>query len=465
MNDELTILAGRVFDGTEFIDGPLEIKVRDGLILSIEPPSEAGSRAGAFLDARDSLVMPGLINTHVHIARGGMFSANDPLSLRQVVRNFSTTLAAGVTTVGEMGCSAGMAAAFREHTRAHPEAGPQVIACGPLLTVKGGYPLDWMPKPYAMLGVALSCETEEEGRANVRRVVEAGMNHVKLVSMHRSYADQPIPTMSLPVAKAVVAEAHEHGRLVLTHAHTIEDYQLALDAGVDALMHSSFEPLETEMVERVAESGVFLCPTLWVFESVKTGVECRWDADSRFTRFVSRKVARDWTAFCDAYECSGDVLPPGIAGGLPKARLQEAIEVPQENLRLLREAGVPVVFGVDCNYGFAVLGRPVDELLAMQRAGMSPVDCMIAATSAAAAHLRCDDRGTLAPGKRADLIVVPIETERDVGAIEYVRDVVAGGKLVGGDSLDRMAVDAGMAIAVIKGAARTAAQAIKRSRS
>lgn len=462
MDSRTTILAARVFDGTDFKDGPLEIVVRDGLIESVGAPTPGAVARGRCIDATGSLVMPGLINTHVHIARGGMFAANDPLSVRGIVRNFRTTLAAGVTMVGEMGCTAGMAYAFREHTRAHPEAGPQLVACGPLLTVKGGYPLDWMPAPYAKLGAALPCQTEEEGRANVRRVVAAGMDHVKLVSMHRSYADRPIPTMSLPVARAIVDEAHEHGRLVLTHAHTIEDYDLALSAGVDALMHSSFEPLEPAMVERVADSGVFVCPTLWVFESVKSGVECRWDRDTRFTRFVSKKVREDWTAFCDAYETSGDVLPPGIAGGLPKARIQEAIDVPAANLRLLREAGVPVVFGVDCNYGFAVLGRPVDEFCSMRRTGMDPVDCLRAATAAAADHLRCSDRGRIEPGKRADLIFVDREAENDIAAIEFVHDVMAGGLLVGGDTFDRLTVDVGMVAAVVKGAGLTAAQAIRK---
>jgi imidazolonepropionase-like amidohydrolase len=61
------------------------------------------------------------------------------------------------------------------------------------------------------------------------------MDHVKFVSMHHSYAAKPIPTMSLPVARAVVDEAHANGRRVLAHAHIIADYELSLDAGVDAL--------------------------------------------------------------------------------------------------------------------------------------------------------------------------------------------------------------------------------------
>jgi imidazolonepropionase-like amidohydrolase len=458
---DFTLLAGRVFDGVEFDDGPLTIEVRGETITSVEGAAGELPPGGPYLDARDSLVMPGLINAHVHIARGGMFGVNDPISVRQVVRNFRTALEAGVTTVGEMGCSAGMAYALREHTRLHPEAGPQVVACGPILTVRGGYPLDWMPKLYAKMGVALACESQAEARQNVRRVVAAGMDHVKLASMHRSYADRPIPTMGLPVARAVVDEAHAHGRMVFAHAHIIEDYQLALDAGVDALMHSSFDPLEPEMVERVAASGVFLCPTLSVFEGVERGVEGRWDRDTRYTRFVSRKIQKEWSAFCDAYEKSGDVLPPGIAGGLPKVRLREAIDVPAENLRLLRRAGVRAAFGVDCNYGFSVLGRPVDELSAMQRAGMSPLECLRAATSTAAELLGCQDRGRLEPGMRADIIVVDRDTERDVGAIEIVRDVVAGGRPIQGDTLERLGTDAGMGSAVLRGIALTARQALR----
>ena len=135
--------------------------------------------------------------------------------------------------MGEMGCAGGLIYSLREHTAHHPTSGPTIVACGPLLTVKGGYPLDWLPALNAKLGVVLLCESEDEARRSVHRVAEMGMDHVKLVVMQRSYAEKPLRTVSAEAAQAVVSEAHALGFKVLVHAHFPEDYRLALDAGVE----------------------------------------------------------------------------------------------------------------------------------------------------------------------------------------------------------------------------------------
>jgi imidazolonepropionase-like amidohydrolase len=449
--------ADLVFDGTRFVPGDVEITLEGSIIAQIERvAADRGLPEGA-LDARGALVMPGLVNAHVHIARGGVFEEDERISPTQAVHNLRDALAAGTTTVGDMACAPAVIEALRRRTAACSTAGPQILAAGPVLTAPGGYPLDWMPRLFVRMGLALACADERAGGRAVERVAAAGMDFVKLAVMHRSYADRPLPAISEPVARAVVDEAHRSGLRVLAHAHSVADYRVALAAGVDALMHSSFEPLDEDTLARVRDAGIPVCPTLWVFESVCLGAEMRLDGDVRYTRHVLPYIQRSWRRFMDAYVASGDVVPPGLAGGIAKARLHEAVRHAAANLVLLRDAGVPIAFGNDASYGFSLVARPVDELGAMQRAGMDAEACLQAATSGSARLLGCADRGVLRAGARADLLVVDARVRTDVTAIDPPREVIAGGARLGQAPASGLATGA----AFVAGIARTAAGAVR----
>jgi len=449
--------ADLVFDGTRFVDDHVEIAIEGGVIARITSVAADAPLPHGALDARGAVVMPGLVNAHVHIARGGVFEETERISPTQAVRNLRDALAAGTTTVGDMACAPAIISALRERVASCPTAGPQIRAAGPVLTAPGGYPLDWMPALFVKMGLALPCADEGAAGRAVERVAGAGMDFVKLAIMHNSYSDRPLPVVSVPVARAVVAEAHKSGLRVLAHAHSVADYRVALAAGVDALMHSSFEPLDDETIARVRDAGIPVCPTLWVFESVCLGAEMRLDGEARYTRHVLPYISQSWRRFMDAYAASADVVPPGIAGGLPKERLREAVRAAAANLVLLRDAGVPIAFGNDASYGFSLVARPADELVAMQRAGMDAEACLAAATSASARLLGCSDRGVVAAGSRADLLVVDARVRTDVAAIDPPRAVIAGGVLLAEHAASGFATGA----AFLKGVARTAVGALR----
>jgi imidazolonepropionase-like amidohydrolase len=453
----MKLRADLVFDGSRFVPGDVEIVLEGSAIARIERVAADRALPEGALDARGSLVMPGLVNAHVHIARGGVFEENERISPAQTVRNLRDALAAGTTTVGDMACAPAVIDALRRRVAAHPTAGPQIRAAGPIVTAPGGYPLDWMPKLFMRMGLALPCGDERAGASAAARVAAAGMDFVKLAVMHRSYADQPLPAISEPVARAVVDEAHRTGLRVLAHAHSVADYRVALGAGVDALMHSSFEPLDADTIARVRDAGIPVCPTLWVFESVCLGAEMRFDREARYTRHVLPYIQRSWRRFMDAFVASGDVVPPGLAGGIAKTRMVEAIRTAAANLVLLRDAGVPITFGNDASYGFSLVARPVDELGAMQRAGMDAEACLRAATSVSARLLGCNDRGVIEAGARADLLVVDARVRDDVTALDPPREVITGGERLG------LAPASGFAtgLAFLAGVARTAAGALR----
>jgi imidazolonepropionase-like amidohydrolase len=450
---DIVIVTDCLFDGRAFRDEPLRVDVENGTIRAVRPWTEPPP-PGA-IDARGKTLLPGLIDAHCHAARVGLFEPDEPPNPPAVAANLAGALSRGVTTLGDMGCTAPLARSLRALGEARTDA-PAVRSSGPILADPLGYPLDWMRPFHRRMGVAIACADERSARSAVERVAASGMDHVKMTIMHKSYAYQPLSVFSKSVARAIVDEAHRLGLRALAHAHWDADYRLALDAGVDALMHSSFDPLEEDTVRRVRDAGVPVCATLWVFHSACLGAEQRWDCDPSRTLGVTRPVRRSWRRFAEAYAESGDVLPAGIAGGLPKALAREGVRNAVANLRLLHDADVPIVHGSDGPFGYSSIGRPRDELGALHDAGLDVTTCLRAATWEAASLLGAGDRGRIAPGLRADFVVLEGDPRQGLDALDRVRDVFRGGVRVDLDGIAR----ARLTGAVVGGVARTVASAL-----
>jgi imidazolonepropionase-like amidohydrolase len=430
MYGDQVIVSDCHFDGRAFSRDLVFVEISRGAIRALHRAHERSRVPSRAFDARGKTLLPGLIDAHCHLARTGLFEPQEPPSPEAVALNLRAQLQAGVTTAGDMGCPLPLIDALRSHTRRVPAAGPAIRAAGPLLTAPHGYPLDWMNPLIAGLGAAVSCPDRATARRAVERLAREGADHVKICIMHRGYGLAPLPVMSRSVVAAIVEAAHAAGLRVLAHAHWNADYRVALAAGVDALMHSAFDPLDEETVARVRDAGVAVCPTLWVFDSACLGAELRFDRDPERAAGVVAPVRASWRRFAEAYAASGDVLPAGIAGGLPKVAAKLGVKNAIANLLLLREAGVPFAFGTDGPYGFSVLGRPFDELLTLHRAGLDVAECLRAATAGAASLLGLADRGVLAEGARADLVVVDGDLSRDLEALGRVSAVFVAGERV-----------------------------------
>jgi imidazolonepropionase-like amidohydrolase len=187
---------------------------------------------------------------------------------------------------------------------------------------------------------------------------------------------------------AGVAVAHEAGRLAAAHATTAEGMRRAAIAGVDTIEHGYGGT--AEVFKLMAAKHIALCPTI----------------------AASEAYARYFEAW------NGQEPAP------------ESVQENRRAFRLAMQAGVPICMGGDV--GVYTHGQNWLEMEAMQRAGMPAADVLIAATSGNARIFHLTDRGAVKPGLLADLVAVDGDPTRDVSAVEHVRFVMKGGKIVRG---------------------------------
>jgi imidazolonepropionase-like amidohydrolase len=205
-------------------------------------------------------------------------------------------------------------------------------------------------------------------RKAVREQIRRGADFIKVMATGaRSVVDEdPEPAqLTQPELYAVVDEAHRMGLRVAAHAEGLGGARLAVDEGVDTIEHGLSLHREPQLLDRMAERGIVLVPTLTTFH----------DLAERFSTAFAPKLVEQ-----------------------AKRQLEDAYRT----LAAAARAGVPLAMGHDS-------GPPGDdavELVRMVEGGLSPLDAITAGTTGSARALGLDDAGAVTPGKRADLLVV-----------------------------------------------------------
>lgn len=203
----------------------------------------------------------------------------------------------------------------------------------------------------------------------------------------------PSPTLTEEAARVVVTEAHAHGLLAVAHATSVRNTLTAVRAGVDGLVHVFMDqPPSEEVVRTVKEAGVFVIPTLVTMGSMAGELTGRAVADDvRARRFIPESWHQN---LCTCWQL-------GSPSSLENAKLAT---------RALHRAGVTIVAGTDAA-DVGVLGTAHgvslhQELSLLVDCGLTPAEALTAATSSAATSFRLPDRGYIAPGRQADLLMV-----------------------------------------------------------
>ncbi|MFZ5671265.1 MAG: amidohydrolase family protein [Pseudomonadota bacterium] len=382
--------------------GEQTIVVQDGKVLRIEAgyTSAEGAR---IVDLHDAFVLPGLIDSHVHLtgeqgpnAQLEEFTKTKSDLALDGAWNGMKTLKAGFTTVADLGAPNESIFALRDAIRAGRVPGPRIVASGAAVSVHGGHgdPGNGMPEALVPVyrGPAV-CSGADDCRRAVREQVRAGADVIKITAtggvlsptaagLAKQFSDEEL--------KAIVETAHSMGRKVTAHAHGVDGVNAFLRAGGDSIEHGTY--LDGESIKLFKASGAWLVPTLMAGD------------------FVAREAAKPDTFF------------------LPSQKAK-ALQAGPQMLDMARRAwagGVRIAFGTDT--GVSKHGDNAGEFALLLKAGMSSLDAVRSATVWAAEHLGLADQiGSLAPGKQADLIAVRGDPTADATVLTRVSFVMKGG--------------------------------------
>jgi len=386
----VVIRDARVFDG-ERVHGKASVLVQNGRIAAIGPDIQTPDGAEV-IDGAGRTLLPGLIDAHTH-------AFNDALA---------RALVFGVTTELDMFTAHQAAAAWRAEQAGAggAPARADIVSAGTLVTAPGGHGTE-----YGMVIPTIS--TPDEAQAFVDARIAEGSDYIKIVFDDRGAAAPMFPSVTPETMKAVVAAAKARGKLAVVHVTTQSSALAAIDAGADGLVHIfNNEPPAADFAARVKAAGAFVIPTLSVSESVAGIASGAALADGTpLSRFLTAEERRGL----------GASFPPRPGGA---ARRQHAIDA----TRALHEAGVAILAGTDApNPGTAHGVSMHRELELLVEAGLTPAEALAAATSAPARAFGLDDRGRIAAGMRADLVLVTGDATRDILATRAIEGVWKGG--------------------------------------
>ncbi|WP_430335956.1 amidohydrolase family protein [Rhodococcus sp. ACT016] len=375
------LCGGRVFDGDRVLESA-SVLVSGGRIHDIGPEVQVpiGTRV---IDATGKTLLPGLIDSHAHSKPGALAQA----------------LMFGVTTEMDMGSSPEWMVEQRE-LAATSAAVADVRSSSFGATVPGGHPSrligTFFPTGFPTVTDPASA------KAFVRDRVGEGADYIKIIIEDGTALNrEKTPFMDPETARAIVDTARSYGKQSYAHITSIEGAHRALDAGVDGLVHLFMDqPPNPSIVERIVESGVFVVPTLCTLGALSGDHSARWVADDPRTQGL---IPSDWQhTLCCCW-------PKNPHARLANAK-QAALELHRAGTRVLAGTDAASVNALGTAHGVSLH----DEFALLVSAGFTPLEVLRAATSLPADTYGLTDRGRIAPGLLADLVLIDGDPTHDI---------------------------------------------------
>ena len=367
---------GRVFDGDRMIDAH-GVLVDGERISRVAPAGDFEGFAGEVVDCTGGTVMPGLIDCHVHLMfRGepdpwaGLEKLDAAHAVVRALEHAQDTLLGGVTSVRDCGGREFQEFAVRDACNEGRFQGPTILAAGQVICMTGGH-------GNRMGRVA---DGVDEVVKAVREQIHAGSDLVKIMATGGVMTPGVDPEDAHYTAEEItagIAEAKRFRRRTASHAQGAEGILNATRGGVTSIEHGIF--MDDECCREMLDRGTFLVPTLAALRNILD------NADAGIPDYVMEKAQR-----CAAAH--------------------------ERSIQMFYEAGGRIALGTDAGTPFNLHGENAAELKFMVDVGLSNIDALRAGTRNGAELMGFDDRGRIAEGAFADLLVVDGDPSTDIEA-------------------------------------------------
>lgn len=380
----------RVFDG-EAVHERRSVLFEDGSIKNADFRGAAPKDARIVEGARRTL-LPGLIDSHVH-----------------AFRYLDLPLLFGVTTQVDMFTGVQVMQDMRAAMAAGKNSGrADMFSAGTMATAKGGHGTQF--------GMSIpTIATPAEAQAFVDARIAEGSHFIKIV-LENGHGAQRMNSLDVPTVKALIEAAHRRGKLAVVHISTLDNARAALEAGADGLVHlfvgAGIGERDAAALARLAAAKhAFVIPTFSVLESMAGIRPGELLDDPALAGLLDKEQRLPLTA---SY------------GTSPEPKLMAA---PRALTAAMRRAGVPVLAGTDAGNPGTQYGISMHhELAALVAAGLTPGEALAAATSRPARAFRLGQRGRIANGYKADLLLVEGNPLADIGATRRIVEVWKDGE-------------------------------------
>jgi imidazolonepropionase-like amidohydrolase len=429
----VTTQANRIvlYEGARLISGdgspPIEdsaLLVENGTITRVGRKGDVTAPGGAVrVNLAGKTVMPALIDAHGHpgFQRGLTYSAAN-FTRENIADDLNRALYFGVAAVQSQGIEKGD---VTYQIRADQEAGK---LGGALLHIAGrgiGAP-NAGPGAAAYAGIAYEVTTEEQGRKAVQELAGRKVNLVKIWVDDRNGR---APRLATNLFKAIIDEGHRHGLQVNAHVFYYTDAVELVDAGIDALVHLVRDKeMDDALVASIVKHNVYVMPNLAPEWNTYTELP-HWlkDGDPLMTLLQQSTPPPVIARMKKSYE-----RPDPAA--VDRARTQYAIL--QRSLARLAKANANITLGPDTGLEDHLFGLSEQhELESMVKAGMTPMQVIVAATSRPAQYMKLTKMGTLAAGKDADFLVLDRNPLDDITNTQRISKIYMKGAEVDRASL------------------------------
>jgi imidazolonepropionase-like amidohydrolase len=380
----------RVFDGKSAHEHR-SVLVRDGVIVDADYRGKAPAGARV-VEGRNRTLLPGLIDAHVHSWQ-----------------HFELPLVFGVTTQVDMFTGVEVMQRIKKQMAEGRNQGEaDLFSAGTLITAPGGHGTEFPVKIPTL-------ENGGDAQAFVDARIAEGSHFIKIV-MEDGFGDHHFNSLDTRTVKALIDAAHKRGKLAVVHISNLKDARAALEAGADGLAHlfvaAKITQQEADALARLAQAkGAFVVPTFSVLESI-AGVKPQDLLDDEGVASLLDREERG-------------ALQTGY-GPTPRPAILAA---PKMVTSAMRRAGVPVLAGTDAGNAGTQYGASLHhELAALVDAGLTPREALVAATSAPARAFRLGQRGQIARGYKADLVLVEGNPLQDIAATRRIVEVWKDGE-------------------------------------